>query len=219
MNLDSLLDFKDTQSPVFPGDLMIAEPLMRDDIFRRAVVLVLDAPGDDKQQNKAAADAELFDEAGIMGLILNNKSQYTLANLMSEWAEGERIPLYIGGPVELERLFMLHTMGDRFPGSTEIAKGIFVGGKLDDIVDYINNGGQIEGKMRFFLGYTGWGSGQLQQERDAKVWAHSSADLRAPEDAIQLLRGEGNSFWRREVERLGNDYRNWLNVPEDPTEN
>lgn len=219
MKLDSLLDFKDTQSPIFPGDLMIAEPLMRDEIFRRAVVLVLDAPGDDKEQNRAAADAELFDEAGIMGLVLNNKSQYTMANLMPDWEEGERVPLFIGGPVELERLFMLHTLGDLFPGSTEIADGIFVGGKLEDIVAYINEGGQIEGRMRFFLGYTGWGSGQLQQERDAKVWAHSSEKIRTTEDSPQLLRGSGNSFWRREVERLGSEYHNWLNVPQDPAEN
>lgn len=206
-----MLDFKVPAGGVAPGDLLIAEPLLKEEVFRRAVVMVLDAPAEGGASQTEGKD---FTDSGVMGLVLNHNTELTLQNLMPDWSEGARVPLFCGGPVEMERLFMLHTLGDRFPGSMEIVPGVFVGGKLDDIVDYINNGGAIAGKMRFFLGYSGWSSAQLRDELAAKVWTRSR-----PGSNESLLRGDGNPYWRREVERLGEEYRSWLLVPQDPEMN
>ena len=82
------------------------------------------------------------------------------------------------------------------------------------IRDSIQEEENIEGKMRFFLGYSGWGKNQLATEIINHSWA-----LAQPEDMAEALTGRGNEYWRREVERLGEEYRSWLVIPQNPEEN
>lgn len=182
------------------GDLLLAEPLLKEQVFSRAAILVLDVDT----------------SGGVMGLSLNKKLNHSLSDIIDGWDAGKRIPLFCGGPVDTSRLFMLHSLGERFPGSQEILPGIYVGGRIEDIVAYIEDGGVVDGKIRFFLGYSGWGDKQLKEELAANVWAVSRID---DDNSIDILRGDGNAFWRREIERLGGSYRSWLLVPEDPSMN
>ena len=122
--------------------------------------------------------------------------------------------MFCGGPVDMERLFLLHSLGSVFPGASEVIPGVFVGGNVDDIISYLEDGGQIEGNLRFFLGYSGWTKGQLQAEIARHSWAVNNHP-----DGRKLLTGEGNGFWRREVMNLGDSYRSWLMVPPDPSYN
>lgn len=201
MELDGMLKIDNqSDSPIRRGDFLLAEPLLKEEFFNRAVVLVLDVDSDN----------------GVMGLTLNKSTTFRLSDIIEGWEYGRRIPLYCGGPVDTQRLFMLHSLGELFPGSLEICPGIFVGGRLDDIVAYINDGGVIEGKMRFFLGYSGWGNDQLRRELKENVWAMTR---RNDGSMCDILRGQDNAFWRREVERLGSRYRSWLIVPQNPEEN
>ncbi len=180
--------------PVLAGDLLIAAPLEKEH-FSRSVVLIIDS---DKAEGK-------------LGLVLNKRSAMTLKDLVPIWDSAEDIPVFIGGPVENDRLFMLHTLGDEFPGSIEILPGLFVGGSTEAMVNYIREGKPIDGKIRFFAGYAGWGSEQLEAEIDAKVWC-----VAMPQNSEDLLSGSGNAFWRREVKKMGERYRGWLSVPSNP---
>lgn len=180
------------------GSLLISEPLMEDTYFGRSVILVLDEPED----------------GGHFGLILNKPTEMTLKDLMPEWKEGKRVPIYCGGPVDLKRMFLLHTLGSALGPCTEVLPGIYVGADLDKIIDYIDNGGEIDGKLRFFLGYCGWSPGQLSGEINAKTWAVNTLP-----DSPNLLSGEGVEYWTKEVKDLGHDYRGWLLIPLDPSLN
>lgn len=200
MDFENLLYNHDKQYNPGQGSLLIAEPLMRGDIFSRSVVMVLDV---DKN-------------FGHLGLVLNKRSNLYLNDLIPEWSLQRQIPIFSGGPVDNSRLFMLHTLGDKFEGSSEIIPGLYVGGRIEEIMEYIDDGGSLEGKMRFFLGYSGWTKGQLEGEISRHVWAVT--EYRG-QDPGELLEGSGNSFWRHEVERLGSDYRSWLVVPPDPSLN
>lgn len=198
MNLSNLL--YDYNPDVVPerGSLLISEPMMEEAFFCRSVVMILDI---DRQR-------------GHLGLVMNKLTHLTLQNLLPEWGNGKTVPVFCGGPVDNQRLFMLHTLGPRFEGASEVIPGIYVGGKIEDIVNYIDEGGDIEGKIRFFLGYSGWSKNQLKGERENHSWA---VDLHP--DPSGLLEGEGNSYWRREVKRMGENYRSWLMVPQDPSYN
>lgn len=200
MNIETLL-FSRPDAPrtnITQGDLLLAEPLMDEGIFRRSAVLILDA------------DAA----AGYMGLVMNHKTSLTLQDLIPKWERGRRVSVYAGGPVDLQRLFMLHTLGTLFKGSKEVLPGVFVGANMDDVVKYVDSGGETEGLMRFFLGYSGWDSNQLESELLRNSWA-----VGRHEDASMLLKGAGNGYWRRQVKRLGDSYRSWLLVPEDAAHN
>lgn len=197
MDIKDLLFSDNPHIKAHSGALLISEPLMTDSDFSRAVILVLDEP----------------EEGGHFGLILNKSTEMTLKDLMPEWEAGRKVPVFCGGPVDLERMFLLHTLGDELGSCVEVLPGIFVGAEIDKIIEYIDNGGEVDGKMRFFLGYCGWSPGQLSAEIDGNTWAVN------PKPLDNLLSGRGNKYWRREVEQLGDDYRSWLLVPSDPSLN
>lgn len=182
------------ERPAAVGDLVIAAPLEKRE-FSRSVVLLIDCD----------------ENEGKLGLVLNKRSALSLKDLVPYWESAEDIPVYIGGPVENDRLFMLHTLGDEFPGSIEILPGLYVGGSTEAMVNYIREGNPVEGKIRFFAGYAGWSPQQLEAEIESKVWS-----LATPHNAEELLTGSGNAFWRREVKKMGERYRGWLSVPSNP---
>lgn len=198
MDLESIIYKNPTIVNPQKGDLLIAEPLLDEPYFKRSVILLLD---EDNNQ-------------GHIGLALNKITPVSLQDLFPDWKAGAEVPVYSGGPVEADRLFMLHTMGDRFEGSMEVSPGLYVGAKLDDIIDYINNNRYADGNIRFFLGYSGWSKGQLTSEILKNTWA-----LNPNPGHTDVLTGAEDLYWRREVRRLGEKYRSWLLVPSNPAFN
>ena len=198
MDLESIIYKDPTIVNPQKGDLLIAEPLLDEPYFKRSVILLLD---EDNNQ-------------GHIGLALNKITPVSLQDLFPDWKAGAEVPVYSGGPVEADRLFMSHTMGDRFEGSMEVSPGLYVGAKLDDIIDYINNNRYADGNIRFFLGYSGWSRGQLTSEILKNTWA-----LNPNPGHTDVLTGAEDLYWRREVRRLGEKYRSWLLVPSNPAFN
>ena len=199
MDIESILfgSFGGQKTDISPGDILIAQPMMND-FFARSVILMLTAdPG-----------------KGYMGLVMNHPVSLTMQDILPEWDNGKHIPLHAGGPVDLERLFMLHTLGDVFKGSKEILPGMYIGADLGDVVEFVENGGEVEGHMRFMLGYSGWASNQLDSELLRRTWAVGKKD-----STEALLTGDGDDYWRRQVRRLGDSFRSWLMIPNDPSMN
>lgn len=185
-------------SDVGRGSLLLAQPLLKEPYFTRSAILVLDCDP----------------KGGYLGLALNRQSVLTMADIVPDWDQGCNLPLYAGGPVDQGRLFLLHTLGPMLSGAAEIFPGMYVGGSLKDLLEYIQEGGTMEGHMRFFVGYCGWESRQLEAEIKAGEWA-VSRDI----DPSRLLSGSEDEYWRREVARMGELFRPWLQVPEDPSLN
>lgn len=198
MDWDSIIHKDSTNLNPKRGDLLISEPLLDEPFFKRSVVLLLEEDEDN----------------GHIGLILNKKTSVTLQELFPEWEAAKGIPIYCGGLVESDRLFMLHNHPELFADSLQIAPGIYVGAKIDDIMDYINNYPEKAEGIRFFLGYSGWSKDQLASEILGNTWA-----LRDVPSSNNLLSGYGNEYWRRVVESMGADYKSWLIVPPDPSFN
>ena len=72
--------------------------------------------------------------------------------------------------MESDHLFYIHTLGRLVPGSIEIAEGLYIGGDIDVILSYIRSGNTVEGHIKFFLGYSGWEAGQLEEEIANIYW-------------------------------------------------
>jgi putative transcriptional regulator len=132
------------------GRVLLSEPFLQDPHFERSVVLMCEH-----------SDAESF------GFVLNHQSTVQLKDLMD--IAPDSIPIYLGGPVANNSLFYLH-MIPGIDSSEEILPGLFYGGDLAELLEIIEIDSGILVKIRFFLGYSGWGKGQLAQEIKERSW-------------------------------------------------
>lgn len=177
------------------GDLLIAEPMMEDTFFGRSVCLIVDEPTPDSHA----------------GLLLNKPLDISLNQLLPDSELPTETRIYCGGPVELERLSVLHTLGDQLGASAEIKPGLFIGADIDLLLDYLRDEEPVEDRIRLFLGYCGWGEKQLESETERLSWA-----INKNRGVKGLLTGEGLAYWQREVKNMGEDLKSWLNVPLNP---
>ena len=146
-----------------------------------------------------------------MGFILNKKTNLTVNSFFPELESYEDLPIFVGGPVSANRLFFVHTLGSVIiPDAFPIANNLFFDGDFDALKDYIITGHPVSGKVKFFLGYSGWSEGQLAQEISGDSWAVGNADDE------YLFSANGDAFWKRSVNRLGSSYKNWNQFPRDP---
>lgn len=175
------------------GKLLIAEPALTGDVsFNRSVVLL----------------AEHNDE-GAVGFILNKPLEYDISDLVSEI----KVPLKVfnGGPVEQDNLYFIHKVPHLIEDSIEISDGIYWGGDFEKIVELINCNTITEKDIRFFLGYSGWASLQLDQELTSKSWVVVRNEYRS-----DIIQKSTTAFWKEKMIELGGDYLIWSNSPENP---
>jgi putative transcriptional regulator len=139
---------------------------------------------------------------GAVGLIINKPLPKLEGNLVVKH-EGETIPLefaktYSGGPVEIEKGFVLHLDKHNKFGADPLIKLSFDVGLLKAIAK-----GKASAKNSLFLfGYCGWSSGQLEEEVEYNDWL-----VAQPNEKIIFDR-ENNRKWDK--------YLTMLNV--DPTQ-
>ena len=188
--------FKITHNNLLPaqGSILISEPFLQDAYFQRSVVLLVE-----------------HNTQGSMGFVLNKKTDLIVNTFFPEREEYPEIPIYLGGPVSANRLFFIHSLGDLIvPDSVKIKDRLYFDGDFEALKRYIQNGHSIEGKVKFFLGYSGWTEGQLGNEINKNSWVVSHA---AKEN---VLLADGESFWKNSLEQLGSNYEAWTKYPKDP---
>lgn len=146
------------------GKLLIAMPNMTDTRFEKSVVFIC-----------------AHDNKGAMGLIVNK----TVPDLsMSKLLQDLLIPIkedspfinmdvLVGGPVETQRGFLLHSGEFTSPDTIQIKNNIFVTGTVEALREAAV--GQGPSEKIFALGYAGWQAGQLERELQANAWLISEA--------------------------------------------
>src|SRR3954470_6017830 len=128
------------------GILLIADPFLKDPNFMRTVVFLCE-----------------HQDEGSFGFVLNKNYDYTLNELVSG-LDDLKLPVYLGGPVQMDTIHFLHQYPDKIPGGFRVADGVFWGGDFEKAIELIKSGEIDESRIRFYIGYSGWGSGQLNDE-------------------------------------------------------
>lgn len=180
------------QVPARTGSLLISEPFMLDQNFKRSVVLLSE-----------------HTEEGTMGYVLNQKSDYLLKDLVPDF-ENAVNPIYVGGPVGNDTLHFIHRCYDRMNSGTEIIKGIYWGGNFETLKLLMDTNQIAEHEVMFFIGYSGWGAGQLDAELEQNSW------LVTNNFNADLLFSEEENLWKDIILGLGPKYAHIVNFPENP---
>ena len=174
------------------GTLLIANPFLKDPNFIRSVIFL----------------CEHKDE-GSFGFVLNKKFTKTLGDLVPELEEYD-IPVYYGGPVQKDTIHFLHQYPDLIPGGEEVLEGVYWGGNFESLVSYVKNNDIKPDKIRFFIGYSGWGEGQLNVELAEKSWLTVEAIRKL------IFNEEPENIWKNSLKHLGGEYEMMVNFPIDP---
>jgi putative transcriptional regulator len=102
-----------------PGILLIADPFLKDPNFLRTVVFLCE-----------------HKEEGSFGFVLNRQYENTQDELIPE-LEGHKLPVFYGGPVQIDSLHFLHQYPDLIPGGQEVIKGVYWGGDFDALANLV----------------------------------------------------------------------------------
>ncbi|HVS94290.1 MAG TPA: YqgE/AlgH family protein [Mucilaginibacter sp.] len=178
------------------GRLLVSEPFMLDPNFKRSVILL----------------AEYGDE-GAVGFVLNHESEYQLGDLVPDIAYSE-MPVYIGGPVGAETLHFIHRVPEKIEGGLELAEGVYWGGDFDTVKELLTSYQLSKDDIRFFMGYSGWTSGQLDAEIGDDAWIVTDKY-----DPAMLFSHDEQNLWKDVVKGLGQRYAHIANFPENPMMN
>ncbi|MEO6253217.1 MAG: YqgE/AlgH family protein [Ferruginibacter sp.] len=174
------------------GILLIADPFLKDPNFLRTVVLLCE-----------------HEEQGSFGFVLNKQIEQTLDELITDM-EGHRLPVYYGGPVQMNSIHFLHQYPDLIPESVKVSKDIYWGGNFETVTALIKSRSIDLNKIKFFIGYSGWGYDQLTGELKEKSWLTVSATRK-------LVFNTGDAeIWKNSLQALGGEYEMMINYPIDP---
>ena len=147
------------------GKFLIASPYSSlNDVFNKAVIYVA------SHTNQGSAGM-------IVNRIVNKMPFQSMMRLLKDDTKtGDEliIPIYMGGPVEAERGFILHTAEYDKNLLLKLPDNIAVSSNLEILKDIANGLGPAN--SLFVLGYTGWGPGQLEEEIRHNIWIVSDCD-------------------------------------------
>ncbi|MFP2909371.1 YqgE/AlgH family protein [Pyxidicoccus sp. 3LFB2] len=165
-----------------PG-LLLAMPQLGDPNFYRSVILMIE-----------------HGETGSMGLVVNRGAPLTLGELARGQNLGiskarEEQPVFVGGPVEPQRGFVLHDATE-LPEKHPVMPGLFLSVTLDALGPLLEN---PTPRLRFCLGYAGWGPKQLESEIAAGSWLFAEATAEA------VLGLEPSKLWETTLRGMGVD--------------
>ncbi len=191
-NMDKYIKVSGNNLHPAKGRLLLSEPLMGDFYFGRAVVLITE-----------------HDNDGTFGLVLNKPMKHKFNDIVKDFPDFDG-SLFLGGPVEPNSLFFIHTVGDIVEGALEIGSGLYWGGDIDIIKDMITYGSITPNDIRFSIGYSGWSPNQLQDELKRNSWLISTGLTK------DILKIEPENMWEQLLSPLGEKYKYWPNFPSDP---
>jgi putative transcriptional regulator len=175
------------ESSFLSGQLLIAMPGIGDPRFERSLILIC-----------------AHDEEHAMGIAVNRPVEgLTVPELLERLeiattAHMEPDPVLMGGPVEIERGFVLHTDDYHAEHSLDVEGGLTLT-TTREVLEAMGSPNRHPRRAILALGYAGWGAGQLEREIRENVWLTVDAD-----EALVFDDGY-ETKWTRALGKLGID--------------
>ncbi len=188
------MDFFKYRNKLTPekGRILVSEPYLPDPNFDRTIILLCE-----------------HSEEGSLGFVLNKPSEASVDDMLHDM-KGYPGKMFVGGPVQQDSLHFIH----RYPAledSVEIAEGIFWGGHFERLIFLLQTKQIAPEDVKFFIGYSGWSEGQLEEEMESNSWIVSD---QATEELI--FETSPKVMWQKVLKNMGGRFSVYSNYPEDP---
>ncbi len=178
------------------GRLLVSVPFLNDQFFGRSVVLITE-----------------HNEEGSVGLIINKPLSTAVGEAIKDFSDFNT-NLHMGGPVEPNSLFYLHTKPDLIEGSVKVLENLYWGGNFESVKAMIKNKQIAPEEIKFFVGYSGWGPNQLDEELKRKSWIVTKAKV------DKIMEPNLDSYWKDNLNDSNKkEYSVWANYPVNPSLN
>lgn len=181
-----IIGFCNEQKGYLSGKVLVSMPFVCDSRFAQKVIYICG-----------------HDDKGAIGLIINKTlDNFSFQDLLQQLDlaqnySGKKVNMYYGGPVEVNRGFVLHS-NDYFSESTIMVDENFF---ITSTLDILRNLAQGKGPQKHLLalGYVGWSEGQLEQEIQDNIWIISQ-----PTDEV-LFNCSTELKWKSSFLQIGID--------------
>lgn len=183
------------QLSIKKGRLLLAEPFMDDPYFKRSVVLLTE-----------------YNKEGALGFILNKPLDVKLRDVIKDFPEFDA-PIFMGGPVQTDTLFFIHSQGELIKDSVKINSKLFWSGNFEKLKELVIDQQIFPHEIKFFIGYSGWDYDQLNKEVKDESWLISKNHL----DSIKKLNND--NLWHKSLNKMGGKHAVLSNFPENPSLN
>lgn len=184
MKIVQNMTIPDGKDSPFKNSLLVAMPSLQESSFRKSVVYLC-----------------AHSEEGAMGIVVNQSlPNVAFGELLSQLnlPRSELVVdpvIHFGGPVDIERGFVLHSTDFVRAETVRINDGLCLTGTID-ILSAIAEGRGPKRSL-FALGYAGWGPGQLEAEIKANSW------LVMPVDDDLLFSADLDGKWEKAMLQIG----------------
>lgn len=193
-NLD-IFRIKTNNVPPQKGRVLIAEPFLPGNYFNRSVVFLVAHSG-----------------KGSVGFILNKEIDFEIKDVFPDFPDFEA-KVFLGGPVSTDSIYYIHKLGNQIPGSMHVMGNLYWGGDFDTLKAKVSAGLIDPNEIHFFLGYSGWDAGQLEDELKEDSWLVTDVDESA------VMQEFDDDSWKDFAIKAGTRYSIWKHFPENPTLN
>ncbi|HMT10225.1 MAG TPA: YqgE/AlgH family protein [Ignavibacteria bacterium] len=177
------------------GRILISEPFLNDPNFKRTIILLAE-----------------HGEDGSVGFVLNKPTEYRIHEVIEDFPVFDA-RVYYGGPVQLNTLQFIYKGAEIIDGSVEIIPGVYWGGSFDLLKAVISSGSVSAEDFRFFLGYSGWTEGQIDDELKLNSWIVTESG------AEEIFSKEPDNLWRDLLKSMGKKFAVLASFPENPSVN
>ncbi len=184
-------------TPLGKGVFLIATPALRDPNFRQTVILLCE-----------------HSPEGALGVVLNRPTEMNIMEILPQIPvlESQGHCVFSGGPVQKESLLVLYHLNEEIEDTHAVLDGVYLGGNFETLNRLLEVPQEKE-FFRAYMGYSGWGPGQLENEMESGSW------LTMPAQSNMVFENHSVRLWPKVIQTFGDKYSIYSHMPIDPNLN
>ncbi len=162
-----------------PGGILIVPRDAPDPLFTHSVIVLA-----------------RYDKSGALGLMIHYRSDLTIQHTLAgvKGAEKRTDPVFVGGPVDMQVVLALLRAHSPPAGAEHISGDLYLMTSRQSIGTALAQG-RKPSELRVFIGYTGWGPGQLEFEAGLRAWY-----IFPPDDGL-AFDAHPETLWQRLIDK------------------